>query len=267
MALPAALGAAIVARDGPVTVVQLVPQATALAQLAHQPANLPADATAFLAKYQPSSNAASDLIGPKASNQISTAGWCFQETPCSSVDRVSVVSVPSSSGAALPALNPGQIASLLDSILATPETTYSDANHDTVFSGLKKTINGVVLEIIAPKGTVASALVAGITVDAFKASIAPGANAVRAVMAQKEGDGSHPSAICLYPDGAEPTAAQNFCFGKELDGSVTPRSSGVEARSPRGRGGGGGGGGIGGALGALGLAGVACGFIELPILC
>ena len=84
--------------------------------------------------------------------------------------------------------------------------------------------------------------------DAFKASVAPGANAIRAHVSQKGGDHGIPSAICLYPEGAEQIATKNFCLGKELDGSIAPGSSGVEKRE-------------------FSIFGSFCGLIDIPFFC
>jgi hypothetical protein len=236
--------------------VQAVPQTVSgpnLSGLAHQPTNLTADASAFLSKYQTYSDAASSLTGPKQNDQFSAAGWCFEETPCFSVDRVSVVAMPAASGQPLPALTTAQVSGLLDSLLATANTTFDNSNHDTVFTGLKTTLNGAVIEVIAPQSTVPSPLVAGMVLDTFKASVGSGANAVRSVEAQEDGGPAPTVAICLYPDGADATASQNFCVGKELDGSVvlstllTPATV-VSKRS-------------------FSLFGDLCALIDIPILC
>ncbi|KAF8848146.1 hypothetical protein BDZ45DRAFT_811003 [Acephala macrosclerotiorum] len=221
-----------------------------LSELAHQPANLTADAKAFLSKYQTYSNVASTLLGPKQNDKFSAAGWCFQETPCFSVGRVSVVAMPAASGQPLPALTTAQVSSLLDSLLATTNTAFDNSNHDTVFTGLKTTLNGAVMEVIAPQSTVPSSLVAGMVLDTFKASIGSSANAVRSVEAQEDGGPVPTVAICLYPDGADAAASQNFCVGKELDGSValsTPATI-VNKRS-------------------FSLFGDLCSLIDIPLLC
>jgi hypothetical protein len=229
--------------------VQAIPQAISgpnTSGLAHQPSNLSTDAQAFLGKYQTYANTASDLIGPKQNDKFSAAGWCFEETPCFSVDSVSVVAMPNSAGQPFPVLTVAQVSSVLDSLLATPNTTFTNDNHDTVFTGLKTTVNGAVLEIIAPQSTVQSSLVAGMVLDTFKASIGSGGNAVRAVEAQQDGGPAPSTAICLYPDGADVTASQNFCVGKELDGSLAPST--VNKRG-------------------FSLFGDLCSLIDIPLLC
>jgi hypothetical protein len=232
--------------------IQDIPQTISgpnLSGLAHQPTNLSADDKAFLSKYQPYSNTASDLIRPKQNDKFSAAGWCFEETPCFSVDRVSVVAMPAASGQPLPALTTAQVSALLDSILATTNTTFDNSNHDTVFTGLKTALNGAVLEVIAPQSTVPSSLVAGMVMDTFKASIGSSTNAVRSVEAQADGGAAPSVAICLYPAGADSTASQNFCVGKELDGSVA-RSTPVTI-SKR----------------SFSLFGDLCSLIDIPLLC
>lgn len=176
---------------------------------------------------------------------FSAAGWCFEETPCISVDYVSVVAMPTSSGQPLPALDIAQVSGLLDSILTTPNTAFDDSNHDTVFSGLKTTLNGAVLEVIGPKSIVPSALVTGMVLDTFKASVGSGASAVRAIESQQDGGPPPTVAICLYPAGADLTASQNFRIGKELDGSPAP--------APLGK--------------RFGIFPDICNFVNLPLLC
>lgn len=158
--------------------------------------------------------------------------------------------MPAVSGQPLPALTLPQVSSLLDSLLETTDTTFDNSNHDTVFTGLKTTLNGAVMEVIAPQSTVPSSLVAGMVLDTFKASIGSGANAVRSVEAQEDGGPAPTVAICLYPDGADAVASQNFCVGKELDGSVDLTTSATTA-SKR----------------SFSLFGEFCSLIDIPLLC
>ena len=72
---------------------------------------------------------------------------------------------------------------------------------------MKIKANRAVLEIISPKGTVPSVLVAGIVIDTFKASIGLNANAIRAVVAQASSDRALSSALCLYLEGIESNAS------------------------------------------------------------
>jgi len=179
-------------------------------------------------------------------------GLCYQESPCFSVDRVSVANIPSTIGQAVAPLTIPQFTTLLDSILANPNTTFDDSNHDTVFSGLKTIVGGAALEVIAPKSTIDSAFLAGLIFDTYKASANSGGNAVRAVQAQQDGGPAPSIAICLYPQAADSTSSQNFCFGKELDGSspsvVTKRA--LDAR-----------------FSLVGILGGFCAFLDIPLLC
>lgn len=237
---------------GSTNIVQAIPEAVSgptLSELPHEPSDLAADVKAFLTKYQPYANNASDLIGPKQADKFSAAGLCFEETPCFTVNSVSVVSIPTTSGQPVPALSIAQVSSILDSLLAHPQTTFDDSDHSTVFSGLKMASNGAVLEVIAPKGTVASSLVAGMVLDTYKASVNSGANAVRAIEAQRDGATSPSVALCLYPSSANATASQNFCVGKELDGSVVPNTLGKRFNK------------------RFSLFGDFCALIDIPILC
>jgi hypothetical protein len=106
-------------------------------------------------------------------NKFSAARLCFKESPCFSVNRASVVSIPTTFGQSLPALSISQVSSVLDSILANPNTTFNNSDHSTVFNGLKIASNGAVLEVIAPKGTVPSSLVVGIVFDTYRPLLTP----------------------------------------------------------------------------------------------
>jgi len=232
--------------------VQAVPEAVsgpASSELPQEPSNLTADIKSFLTKYQPYANTASDLIGPKQADKFSATGLCFAETPCFTVNGVSIASIPAASGQSLPALSIAQISTILDSILATPNTTFDDSDHSTVFSGLKMVSNGAVLEVIAPKGAVPSSLVAGMVLDTYKASVNSGTNAVRALEAQGNSAAPVSVALCLYPSNADATASQNFCVGKELDGSVVPSTLGKRFDK------------------RFSLFGDFCSIIDIPILC
>lgn len=239
----------------PLVGVQAVAQSIAgpnLEGLSHEPSDLPTDVQAVLNQYQTYSNQASSAIGPKQSDMFCSDGWCYQETPCFSVDRVSVANIPSTIGQVVAPLTISQFTALLDSILANPNTTFDDSNHDTVFSGLKTTVGGATLEVIAPKSTISSAFLAGLIFDTYKASANSGGNAVRAVQAQQDGGPAPSMAICLYPQAVDSTSSQNFCFGKELDGSL---SGVVNKRALDAR------------FSVQGLLGGICAFLEIPILC
>jgi hypothetical protein len=181
-----------------------------------------------------------------------SAGWCYQESPCFSVDRVSVADIPSTAGQAVAPLTIPQFTALLDSILANPNTTFDDSNHDTVFSGLKTTVGGATLEVIAPKSTIDSAFLAGMIFDTYKASANSGGNAVRAVQAQQDGGPAPSTAICLYPQAADGTSSRNFCLGKELDGSLpsVPTKRALSAR-----------------FSLVGIFAGFCAFLDVPLLC
>jgi hypothetical protein len=239
----------------PLVGVQAVAQSIAgpnLEGLSHEPSNLPADVQAVLDQYQIYSNQASSAIGPKQSDMFCSGGWCYQESPCFSVDRVSVANIPSTIGQAVAPLTISQFTTLLDSILANPNTTFDDSNHDTIFSGLKTTAGGAILEVIAPKSTINSAFLAGLIFDTYKASANSGGNAVRAVQAQQDGGPAPSVAICLYPQAADSTNSQNFCLGKNLDGS-SPSITNKRALHAR--------------FSLVGLLGGFCAFLDIPLLC
>jgi hypothetical protein len=254
--MPTAAAKSSSSSSTPPSAVQTIAQAVAgpnLAGLVHEPSDLSGDAKALLSKYQTYADAASTFIGAKQSDMFSSAGFCFQESPCFSVDRVSVAEISSASGQSIPSVGVTQISALLDSILAQPSTTFDDSNHDTVFSGLKSTVNGVTLEIIAPKSTVPSAFVAGMVFDTYKASVNSATNAVRAVQAQQDGAAPPSIAICLYPATADVTGSQNFCLGKELDGSAVNTAVAQRALAAR--------------FSLEGLWDGFCHTIDIPILC
>ncbi|KAG4427125.1 hypothetical protein IFR05_017392 [Cadophora sp. M221] len=239
----------------PLVGVQAVAQAVAgpnLEGLSHEPSNLPVDAQAVLDQYQTYADHASSAIGPKQSDMFCSAGWCYQESPCFSVDRVAIVDIPSTTGQAVAPLTIPQFTALLDSILATPNTTFDDTNHDTVFSGLKTTIGDATLEVIAPKSTIDSAFLAGMIFDTYKASANSGGNAVRAVQAQQDGGPAPSIAICLYPQAADGASSRNFCLGKELNGSrpSVPTKRALNAR-----------------FSLVGMFAGFCSFLDIPLLC
>jgi hypothetical protein len=214
--------------------------------LRHIPSNLPADELSFLNKYQPHSNVASAQIGSKDQDPFTSSGYCFAEYPCFSVQKGGVATIGTGGE-----ITKEQVSKILDDLLSNPQATFDQSNKDTVFSGLKTTVDGAVLEVIASPGTIDSNFLAGMVFDMYKMqSDNPSTNSIRAVQAKTDGKDQPFVGLCLYPQSADPTKAYNFCLGKELDGTPMPaKSLKVKRFSIQG-----------------GLSFI-CGLIEVPLLC
>lgn len=234
--------------------VQLLPQTVQgpnANALAKTPSNLASTTKSFLDTYQPRSSVASDFIGPKNGAHFSSAGYCFAEYPCFSVNQGAMASIGTKAE-----VTAEQMSALLDSVLTQDHVTFDHSTMTSMLSGFKTTKNGATLEIVAPAGTMSSSVVAGMAFDMFKLqSNNAQTNSIRAVQTPSDGHPAPIMALCVYPDqGSDTThltAIQNFCVGKELDGSVAPASQRMTKRDF--------------SIGAL--LGDVCSVIDLPILC
>jgi hypothetical protein len=203
--------------------VQLIPQTVQgphIKALAHTPKNLTSTTRAFLDAYQPYSTVANNFTGVKNGDKFSSTGLCFSEYPCFSVNHGAVASVGTK-----PKVTNDQISALLDSVLAAQYVTFDHTHHDKVSTGFKTSKNGATLEVIAPAGILPSFVLAGMAFDMFK--LQPNnahTNSIRVMQAPSEIQPNPEMALCVYPDlgsnKADIKAMQNFCAGKELDGSV-----------------------------------------------
>jgi hypothetical protein len=189
------------------------------------PANLPSNTRSFLEKYQPLADAASAKLGAKSEAVFTSAGHCFAEFPCFSVERGAMASIGS-----LEEVTQEQVSAILDRIMSSPTVAYKPSASN-MLSGLKLTANQATLEVIASQGTVPSSFLAGMVFDMYKMQHNdPATNAIRAVQAKTDGQERPFVALCLYPEGADATQAHNFCLGNSLDGSPMPHAQGNAKR-------------------------------------
>jgi hypothetical protein len=214
------------------------------AALQPAPANLPSTARSFLQKYQPLADAASAKIGEKSEAVFTSAGHCFTEFPCFSVERGAMASIGTQEE-----VTQEQVSAILDRIMSAPTATYAPTSSN-MLSGLKLTAKQATLEVIAAQGTVPSTFLAGMVFDMYKMQHDdPATNAIRAVQAKTDGQERPFVAICLYPEGADANQAHNFCLGNKLDGSpMSPTSKAKRFSIEHG-------------LNFL------CGIIPIPLLC
>ena len=209
------------------------------------PANLSSSTRSFLQKYQPLADAASANIGAKSEATFTSAGHCFAEFPCFSVERGAMVSIGTQEE-----VTQEQVSAILDRLMSAPTATYAPTFANLV-SGLKITANQATLEVIAGQGTVPSNVLAGMVFDMYKMQHDdPATNAIRAVQAKPDGQERPFVALCLYPEGVDATQAHNFCLGNSLDGSPMPHTHAPAKRFSIEHG-----------LSFL------CGIIPIPILC
>jgi hypothetical protein len=219
MSLAVALPATAEKSLGPVHLIQLDVKGPTVAALRQAPKNL--NTEDFLEKYQKYSQKASDFIGSKNLDSFPSAGTCFAEYPCFSIGKPGVAKIGDK-----PELSQDQFDGLAREILSVPQITFDQSNHDTVLNGLKKTYHGAVLEVVAPPGTMSSEVLIGMAFDMFKVqSGSTSTNSVRATQAATDGQQEPLLAMCLYPEGIDNNVAQNFCTGKELDGSPMAKAT------------------------------------------
>lgn len=231
------------------TAVQILPadvHGPSIAALRPAPKDLSGDLKSFLDKYQPLANNASSEIGAKDQDIFSSAGHCFAEYPCFSVERGAMASIGNSEE-----ITPRQVSAVLDKVLSSPTTTFDYTRPQSPLSGLQLTVDQATLEVISPPNTVSSAFLAGMVFDMYKMQHDdPATNAIRAVQAKADNQERPFVALCLYPHDADPTQAYNFCVGNELDGSPTSISQPITKRFS-----------LEGGFNFL------CGLIKIPLLC
>lgn len=209
------------------------------------PSNLSSSLRLFLDKYQPVANAASARIGAKDEALFTSAGHCFAEFPCFSVERGAMATIGSQEE-----VTQEQVSAILDRLTSSPTVSF-EPDASTMLSGLKLTANQATLQVIAAQGTVPSSFLAGMVFDMYKMQHDnPTTNSIRAIQAKSDGEERPFVALCLYPEGADATQARNFCLGKELDGSPTPLTQSKTKRFSIEHG-----------LSFL------CGLIQIPIIC
>lgn len=139
----------------------------------------------------------------------------------------------------------------MDNLTSSSTVTLERAHGDNSRSGLKVTANQATLEVIAVPGTISANFLAGMVFDMFKMQHDdPATNSIRAVQAKTDGEERPFMALCLYPEGADPTQVHNFCLGNHLDGSPAFLAQRMAKRLS-----------IEGGLGFL------CGMIEIPLIC
>jgi hypothetical protein len=213
--------------------------------LPHVPSNLPAQEKAFLDKYQPASDAASKFIGQKSRDRFASAGYCFSEYPCFSVENAAAVSIDN-----VPFITQTQASQMMDHILAQPRIHFEGPTANHSFTGLKLTVGNVVLDVISPPGIVPSKVMAGFVFDMYKMQSGdPSTNSIRALQAASDTAPYANVAFCLYPAGINETAALNFCVGKELDGTLKKAAQNAKRFS------------------LDGLFNDFCNFLDIPVLC
>jgi hypothetical protein len=192
-----------------------------MTQLVPTPSNLDATTKAFLDKYQPLSDAASTFIGPTKNDLFDSAGFCYVDYPCFSVEEAAVATVDST-----PAITQTQMAGLLDNITANSTVTFGQSATDEI-SGMQISSNGAVLEIISAPAMWPSDAMAGVAFDLFKLQGGDSSsNAIRAFLAATDGAPNPMIALCLYPEAANRAAVSDFCLGMDLVGG----SSGAKVK-------------------------------------
>ena len=182
-------------------------------QLPHAPKTLGPDIITFLNRFQPSANKVSATIF-KGNESIVSNGWCYAEYPCLSITAPATVEIRGTSGNTLPGITHTEMTGLLTDIMKTPAATFTPSFFNGINS-LKYESNGIDLTIYAFSDSRPSDLIAGSVFDLYKIhSDDTSTNAVRGVQLENQ------VAICLTPVGADPTAAQDFCVGRELNGAM-----------------------------------------------
>jgi hypothetical protein len=182
--------------------------------LTSAPTSLPGAQKAFLDKYQPTSNAASDFIGQKERDHFTSAGLCYAEYPCFSIQNAAIAAVGTA-----PAISQDQMSGFLDYIMQMPTVTFQESPDDHAYTGLKLNQNGVVLDVISPPGMIAPSAMAGMVFDLYKIQAGePSVNSIRGLQAASDLSPYANVALCLYPSTLEGADITNFCAGKELNG-------------------------------------------------
>jgi hypothetical protein len=173
------------------------------------------------------------------------------------VSNIGTATLRTSDKKTLPEISNQQIGAMLDKIVSTPNVTFGPTNDGTVVNGYHLTENGATLKVIGPSGNFSFGVLAGFVFDSWKVQAGDNpANAVRSRLAKNTEQQQFPLGFCLYPDTADQTYANNFCLGKELDGSTAKTASkrdtikrDVEARS------------------LLNITAGLCEIIEIPLIC
>lgn len=215
-----------------------------VAALRPAPSDLSSSLRSFLQKYQPLANMASEKIGAKNQAIFTSAGHCFAEFPCFSVERGAMATIGDQEE-----VTQEQLSAILDHLVLSPTITF-EHNSSTSLSGLKLTINHATLEVIAAHGSVPSSFLAGMVFDMYKMQHEdPATNSIRAVQAQTDGEERPFVALCVYPEGADAAQAHNFCLGSDLETSTATAQT-MEKR-----------------FSLEGLFGGICSFFQVPLLC
>jgi hypothetical protein len=209
------------------------------------PSDLSSSLRSFLEKYQPLANSASEQIGAKNQAVFTSAGHCFAEFPCFSVERGAMATIGDQEE-----VTQEQLSAILDRLVLSPTVTFE---HDasTPLSGLKLTVNHATLEVVAAHGSVPSTFLAGMVFDMYKMQHDdPATNSIRAVQAQTDGVERPFVALCVYPEGADPTQAHDFCLGSDLVGGTMAATQAKEKRFSFER-----------------LLGGVCSILDFPLVC
>jgi hypothetical protein len=223
--------------------------------------SVPAGTMEFLTKYQKYSEEAEDYLGDHESS-FTNAGYCFDQTPCLTVGKIGTAVLRTSDKKTLPEISKDQIGKILDKIVSTENVTLGPTKDGTVVNGYYLTESGATLKVIGPSGNFSSAVLAGFVFDSWKVQAGDNpANAVRSRLCRNNNPKQFPFGFCLYPESADATYAQNFCLGKELDGSAAKSASKrdtmkreIDARTIEAR-------------SLLDIAAGLCSIVEIPLIC
>lgn len=239
----------VVVRDSRPAGVQVLPTNVTSTDKSGFPAaadNMESSQKAFLDKYQPLSDAALKKVSP-VEGPFSSSGFCSQDFPCLSVDKAAVATIGDKEE-----IEREQVAGLLDQLTKSPKAKF-DKVPGNVFTGLKMTHDGAVLDVIAAPGEIESNVLGGMVFDMFKLQADDiSTNSIRATQAKTKGANAPLLALCLYPEGVDSQKMYQFCVGNELDGSPMrkdARSSSVAKRQEGG------------------ISGIICSIIDIPLIC
>ena len=210
------------------------------------PANLTSKLRSFLDKYQPLANSASSQIGAKDQASFTSAGHCFAEYPCFSVERGAMTTMGDKQE-----VTQKQVSAILDRLTSMPNATFDQTRTNSPLSGLTLSVDQATLQVIAPRGSMSSELLAGMVFDMYKMQHDdPVTNSIRAVQAKADDKGRPFVALCLYPEGVDPNQAYDFCIGNELEESPVPATPSVTKR-----------------FSIEGGVYFICGLIKIPLIC